>query len=254
MEREIQQQFGAVAENYVASVVHARGEDLPILRRAAALRREEWVLDLGTAVGHTAFMLAPDAAQVVGVDLTTEMLDRATRLAGERQVTNVTFARADVGHLPFSDSAFDLVTSRYSAHHYGQPSRVVAEVDRVLKPGGRFLLSDTVAPDDPALDTFINTVELLRDRSHVRDHTIAQWQTLLAGAGLQNEVVHTWNLRLDFSDWIERMRTPVQYVEILRALLRDAPTGARHAFSIEREEPLSFCLKGALILARKSHR
>ncbi len=252
MEREVQRQFGAVAENYVASAVHARGEDLPILRQVADLRGEERVLDLGTAVGHTAFMLAPHARQLVGVDLTTEMLERATRLAEERQVTNVSFARADVGHLPFPDSAFDLVTSRYSAHHYGDPSRVVAEVARVLTLGGRFLLSDTIAPDDPALDTFINTVELLRDRSHVRDHTIGQWQAMLDRVGLRSEVVHTWNVRLDFSDWVERMRTPQQAVEILRALLLEAPIQAQRAYSIVPGEPLSFCLKGALILAQNS--
>jgi SAM-dependent methyltransferase len=247
VDREIQQQFGAVAANYVTSAVHAQGSDLPILVAATGARGDELALDLGTAVGHTAFALAPKVGRVIGVDLTAEMLALARRLAAERRIANAAFVRADVTVLPFLDRAFDLVTSRYSAHHYAHPERMAREVARVLRPGGHFVLADTVAPEDPALDTFINAVELLRDRSHVRDHTVRQWQGLLADAGLTSEVVHAWDLRLDFADWVARMHTPLNAVALLRSLLLDAPSAAREAFHIDPTGPLSFCLKGAII-------
>src|SRR6185437_1231663 len=212
VDREVQQQFGAVAANYVHSTVHSRGPDLPVLVEAAELTGREEVLDLGTATGHTALTFAPLVARVTGVDLTDEMLAQARALASERQIPNVRFVHADVGDLPFDPRSFDLVTSRFSAHHYAQPREVAHEVARVLRPGGRFILSDTVAPEDPALDTFINTVELLRDRSHVRDHTINQWRDLLAGAGLASQVYHAWDLTLDFEEWVTRMRTPAEAV------------------------------------------
>jgi ubiquinone/menaquinone biosynthesis C-methylase UbiE len=252
MEREIQQQFGAVAENYVASAVHARGEDLPVLLKAAATTGGEHVLDLGTAVGHTALALAPRVRHVTGVDLTAEMLERATRLARERQIGNASFVRADVSQLPFGSASIDLVTSRYSAHHYADPAGVATEVARILKPGGRFVLGDTVSPADPSLDTFINAVELLRDRSHVRDYTVDQWLSYVERAGLRGEVVHCWDLRLDFAEWVERMRTPPQAIAILRTLLVEAPLEAKEAFRIDNSGPLSFCLKGAIIRAWKS--
>jgi ubiquinone/menaquinone biosynthesis C-methylase UbiE len=249
LDREVQQQFGAVAANYVASAVHARGADLAELVRASALRGDELVLDLGTAVGHTALAVAPRARRVIGVDLTAEMLGLAGRLAAERGVANVSFARADVSQLPFPAASFDLVTSRYSAHHYAQPDRMAQEVARVLRPGGRFVLADTVAPADYALDTFINTVELLRDRSHVRDHTVKQWQTMLSQAGLQSAVVYEWDVVLDFDDWVARMKTPPNAVAMLRSLLNEAPPAARETFQIRDDGRLSFSLKGVIIRA-----
>lgn len=249
MDREVQQQFGASAEYYVKSSVHARGADLAVLVDAAELRGDESVLDLGTAVGHTAFALAPRAAWVHGVDLTLEMLHRAQRLAGERHVSNVSLTRADVTRLPFCAASVDLVTCRYSAHHYAQPREVMREVARVLRPGGRFILADTIAPDDPALDTFVNAVELLRDRSHVRDHTVAQWKTMLGDAGFTSELLYTWDVELDFADWVQRMQAPPHAVTMLRSLLVDAPSPAREAFHITVADQLSFCLKGAIIRA-----
>ena len=249
LEREVQKQFGAVAAHYVSSAVHARGPDLPVLIEAAGLRGDERVLDLGTAVGHTAFAFAPHVARVTGVDVTDEMLAQARRLAVERGIGNVTFARADVADLPFERASFDLVTSRYSAHHYANPGQVAWEVARVLRPGGRFVLADTVAPDDPALDTFINAVELLRDRSHVRDHTVGQWRAMLATAGLSSEVFHGWDVELEFEEWVTRMQTPPAAVALLRSLLADAPPRAREAFRIRTRDRLTFCLKGAIIRA-----
>jgi len=123
------------------------------------------------------------------------------------------------------------------------------EVARVLRPGGRFVLADTVAPADYALDTFINTVELLRDRSHVRDHTVAQWQTMLSQAGLQSAVVYEWDVVLDFDDWVARMKTPPNAVAMLRSLLNEAPTAARETFQIRDGGRLSFSLKGAIMRA-----
>lgn len=251
LDRHVQQQFGAVAANYVTSVTHAQGPDLPKLVELAGPRGDEEVLDLGTAVGHTAFAFAPRVARVIGIDLTAEMLDQARQLALSREVRNVNFAQADVSQLPFGDASFDLITSRYSAHHYAEPGQVAREVARLLRPGGRFLLADTVAPEDPALDTFINTVELLRDRSHVRDHTVTQWQALLAAAGLRSAVVHTWNVALDFGAWVERMRTPPAAVAQLRTLLFEAPERARATFEIQTAPHLAFCLKGAIIRAEK---
>lgn len=225
-------QFGAVAENYRLSRVHATGEDLVIMREAVGRLANPLVLDAGCGAGHTAVAVAPVAREVIAVDLSPEMLAQVELLAAERGVDNVVVRQGDVEQLPFADSLFDAVVTRYSAHHWPDPAAALREAGRVLKPGGLLLLCDVVAPDAPALDTFLQTVELLRDGSHVRDHSVAQWRTLLAQAGFASSVLAEWVLPLDFERWTRRMATPPDRVAMLRTLLAAAPDEARQAFQI----------------------
>lgn len=228
----VRQQFGAVAANYVTSAVHARGADLADLARLVAGTGVERVLDLGTAAGHAALAVAPHVGSVVGVDITPEMLGHARDLARERGLDNVTFKPADVEQLPFVDRSFDVVISRFSAHHWPNLDRALFQAARVLRPGGRFLCIDTVGPDDPESDRFIDTVERLRDPSHRRNWTPAEWLALLQAAGLGGEVVQTWDLHMDFATWVQRMQTPAETVARLNALMDAAPAPARRLFNI----------------------
>jgi len=229
---QVRRQFGAIAAAYATSAVHAAGADLAALVEAAALTGRERVLDIGCGAGHTALALAHMAASVIAIDITPEMLAVAEGLAAQRGITNVAFRLGDVAALPFPDGAFELVTSRYSAHHYAAPERALAEVARVLCPGGRFLLIDSVAPESPALDTFFNAAELLRDSSHGRNCRITEWRRMLAEAGLTPDVLLETMVDLDGADWVARSRTPAEEVAALRRLFRQASLEARQRFAI----------------------
>lgn len=244
----VHNQFTPVAAEYAASAVHAFGPDLLALVQAAALTGTEQVLDVGCGSGHTALALAPYAAQVTAFDLAEAMLAQVQRLAAERGLTNVAVQQGDVGALPFADSTFDRVSSRYSAHHYPDPAAALRQIARVLKPDGTLLLADVVAPDDPTADTFLNTIELLRDRSHVRDHTVRQWVALCAEAGLQAELLGIWPIRLEFTAWVARMRTPPDAVAQIRVLFDGAPAGVRAALAVEADH--SFSVPVALLRAQ----
>lgn len=245
----VQQRFGAVAPRYVTGV-HAGGPDLEALVAAAAPRGSERVLDLACGAGHTALTLAPRVAEVVGLDLTEKMLAEARALAAGRGVANLRLERGDVEALPFPDASFDLATCRYAAHHFADPRRALGEAARVLRPGGRLLLHDVVAPELLVADTFLQTIELLRDDSHVRDHRVSEWEAMLREVGFAVRVVGAWPLAIDFEAWVERMATPAPEVAMLRRLLERPPAAAREALAIGHPGSHDFALPTALFEGR----
>jgi len=234
--RVVSEHFGSVAGNYTASSIHARGEDLKWLIEAVTLAGDERVLDVGTGAGHAAFAFAPHVAAVEGIDITPAMLEQAEHNAGERGLDNVAFSLGDVEDIPRPDASFDIVVSRWCAHHYADVRRAAAEISRVLKPGGTFLLIDSVVPNDARLDTVINTLETLRDTGHVRNYAIHEWLDFLERVNLHAEVLHEWALRLDGEDWVARMDTPPVYVEAIRALLAESDDGLRAVLGITDED------------------
>lgn len=226
-------QFGPQAEAYVASGVHALGEDLERLRRLAETLRPARALDLGTGGGHVAYALAPHAGAVVACDLSAEMIAAVEAESRRRTLTNVTGVIAPAERLPLEDARFDLLASRFSAHHWADLSLGLREARRVLKARGTAVFIDVVAPAAAALDTHLQAVELLRDPSHARDHRVSEWTGLLERAGFGIGEVRTWRLRMDFAAWVKRIGTPPESIAAIRALQAAAAATTRAYFAIE---------------------
>src|SRR5881628_507865 len=91
----VQSQFGAVAERYVTSAIHARGGDLARMIALAQPRGDERLLDIATGGGHTALAFAPLVRAVVATDLTPRMLEAAEAFIHEQSATNISFEIAD---------------------------------------------------------------------------------------------------------------------------------------------------------------
>ena len=246
--KDVRAQFGKTAAAYVSSTTHASGQDLERLIAVAAPRSGERALDLGCGVGHTLRRIAPLVAFAVGADATFEMMQ-----AGRESVVaapNAAFVQSDATALPFADASFDLATCRLAAHHFTAVAAAFRDVRRVLRPGGRFVLVDNYAPDDPALDTFINELEKLRDASHVRNHTIAGWRESLEDAGLRTSVESDlMTTKITTEGWLERSQTPADRAAEVRRRLRDAPAASRDAFQIT---DTTFAVPKIVILARRS--
>ncbi len=248
---KVEQQFGQVAENYRHSAVHASGDDLDVMVKSANLQGHEQVLDAGCGAGHTAVAFAKYAAEVIAYDLTEPMLEQVQTLATEHGVTNVRTQQGNVEVLPFDDDEFDVVVSRYSAHHWSHPQNALNEFSRVLKPGGQFILGDIVSYDDLAQDTFLQAVELLRDPSHVRDHRVSEWLDMFIRAGFSCEIVLHFAVPLNFNSWLKRMATPESNAKVICDLWAGAAQPIQDAFGLsfgwQDTDNFEFVIPGAVL-------
>ncbi|MCY1434020.1 putative methyltransferase YcgJ [compost metagenome] len=231
-EQVVQRQFGAQASAYLSSTVHAQGEEFAQLRERLSATSGARVLDLGCGAGHVSFHVAPLAGEVIAYDLSAEMLDVVASAAAERGLSNIRTEQGVAERLPFADGEFDFVFSRYSAHHWRDVGQALREVRRVLRPGGVAAFIDVVAPGLPLLDTHLQAVEVLRDTSHVRDYSPSEWTRLVGEAGLAVTACTRQRLRLEFTSWVERMRTPQVMRDAIRALQVSVGEEVREYFEI----------------------
>jgi SAM-dependent methyltransferase len=237
-------QFGAHAQAYVASAVHAGGADLDAVTARAARAAPRQALDLGTGGGHVAYGLAGVASAVTAVDLSPDMLAAVAGEARRRGLDNLETVQASAENLPFGDGRFNFLASRYSAHHWRDLPAGLRQARRVLRAGAPAVFIDIVSPGKPGLDTHLQAIELLRDASHVRDYSVAEWRTMLLEAGFSVEAVKIWRLRMDFASWIARIGTPTPLAEAIRLLQQKADEETRIHFAIESDG--SFLLDAAL--------
>lgn len=242
------EQYDSRAQAYLSSAVHAQGEDLESMAALVGPRPGAIALDMGCGGGHVAFRMAGQVGKVVAYDLSAAMLDTVGAEARRRGLDNLVTKQGAAEALPCPDASFDVVATRYSAHHWGAFRDGLAQMRRVVKPDGLGLFMDVVSPGVPLLDTWLQTLELLRDPSHVRNASVAEWQTALAAVGFAVDDVVTYRLRLEFASWIARMRTPDVHVAAIRSLHARAASEVKDYFQIGEDG--SFTVDTALIVAR----
>ncbi len=222
-ESKVREQYDPVAHSYLASSVHAQGEDLRHVARTIEQCGMHNALDLGCGAGHMSFAIAPFVDSVIALDLSDSMLRVVRDTALQKGLNNILTDQSSVTSLSYPDKSFDLCVTRFSAHHWFDVKQALSEIRRVLKPSGLLFVIDIVAPDNPLLDTHLQAIELLRDPSHVRNYSVIQWRTMFKDADFAVDKEHGWTLRMDFQTWIERMRTAPVSVAAIEMLLKNCP-------------------------------
>jgi ubiquinone/menaquinone biosynthesis C-methylase UbiE len=225
-------QFNANADKYAVSNVHRAGPSLPVLLALAEPVQGDLSLDVATGTGHTALAIARFVAKTIGIDIAPKMLEQARRLAAEQGISNCVFMEGSAENIPLADGQFTLVTARHAPHHFHNVALFLAEVRRVLAPGGRFVMSDQVSSSAEICDWFDNW-ERTRDPSHYMQRTVEQWNEEASKAGFRWVEHRLVPYRLEFNWWVQQAGCTDSVISALIEQAAHAPQSVRDSLNLE---------------------
>lgn len=231
---ESKAQFDKQATLYAASPVHRHGPSLPFLVEYADGQASDSVLDVATGTGNAAFALAPFVAEVVGLDVSEQMLEQARKRGTDEQIGNVRFQVGDAENIPFDAGRFSLVIARHAPHHFRDADQFLREVRRVLTPGGRFVMVDQISTS-AEIQAWNDAFQRARDTSHFRQRTVAEWKEMAEAAGLCWVRDTSVEYRMDFGWWVRQAGASEEAIRWLREHVRTAPAEARESARLEFE-------------------
>lgn len=227
----VQQQFRRQAEAYSAMKVVTDPRILDHMLEVSDVRPDMRVLDVACGPGFVAMAFAPKCRSVVGIDATDRLVARARAEAARRAITNVTFTLGNVERMPFGRDEFDIATCRFAFHHFAHPRQVLAEMARVLKPGGRMVIVDMTTSEDPAKSDYHNRLERLCDPSHARALPLSEWEQMIAEAGLGVARRGGRETSYDLESWMAHGGPPperrARIIEIMEASLETDRSGLK---------------------------
>jgi SAM-dependent methyltransferase len=189
------------AEMYRTSDAHREGPDLDLVVEWAAGART--ALDVATGGGHVARRLREARIDVVSCDPAPGMRPDIVCRAED---------------LPFSDASFDVVVSRVAAHHYANVEQAVAEMARVAA-------RTVIIVDNAFMGEEVEEAEKLRDPSHVRNYSEAEWRGFAEKAGLTVEEVRFFDKPIELQPWLDRCGCEGEDAERVRELLHERISG-----------------------------
>jgi ubiquinone/menaquinone biosynthesis C-methylase UbiE len=175
---------------------------LQLLVDCSGVRKQESVLDVACGPGLVLRAFGAAAAQVTGIDVTPAMITRARELVAG--FSNVALDTGDVQNLPYDDQSFDVVVSRFAFHHFADPRAVLGEMKRVCRPGGRVLVCDLLASEDPNKAEAFHELEMVRDPSHYRARRLEELQSYYRAHGLRPELAAMYQLPFELESFIAR--------------------------------------------------
>jgi SAM-dependent methyltransferase len=187
------------ADAYRTSPIHSEGEDLDLVVEWCEPGPGVTVLDVATGGGHVARRLREAGATVVTVDPAPGMHADTT---------------ATAENLPFADASFDAVACRVAAHHFADVLTAVKEMARVAK-------SRVVICDNTFVSEASEEADRVRDPSHVRNYSQAEWHSFFELAGLEVADEQFMHRPLEIQPWLDRTQTPPADQARVRELLGD---------------------------------
>lgn len=214
------EQFSAQAAPFARFAAHSAAESMRLVREAVGIGPNDEILDVACGPGIVACDFARSAARVVGIDLTPAMIEQARTLQAANGLANLDWRIGDVSELPFESSSFDVAFTRYSFHHMIGPARVLTEMARVVRPGGRVAVVD-VYSSGPEQGAAYDRVEKLRDPSHVRALGLDELARLFGEAGLEDVKTRFYGLEVDLDELLASSSPEPGAADEVRRIFRE---------------------------------
>ncbi len=218
-------EFSHQARSFDRAVAMRSAETLGALLELVPERDAGRWLDAACGSGVVTRALARQVDEVIGIDMTAAMLDVGRREADSAGLDNVRFESGDACALELPDAGFDGAVTRFSLHHIPVPGRMIAELARVVLPGGLVIIGDHVTEEDTAAAAWHQEIERLRDPSHWGCLTPTRVTELALHAGLILDAARLIPFRLDFDDWLARSSADADAAELIQVCLAERPDG-----------------------------
>ena len=180
----VQREFSRIASTYAWLTARPAAREARALIRWIELRPKDWVLDAACGPGVLARSLALRSSRVCALDLCPRMIE-AARSGRLRSRTSVWYTVGQVERLPYRSGSFNLVTCAYAFANVPQPLEALREFARVVRRGGRIVVVDVVAPEDPGRCAGLNRLEALRSCAPTRILKRSEFVDLFAAAHLR---------------------------------------------------------------------
>jgi ubiquinone/menaquinone biosynthesis C-methylase UbiE len=243
----VREQFTKTAEVFGDYAVAERVAEAESLARLVAAGPEDVAVDLACGPGTLALRFGKHVRWMCAYDLTPAILLRARQKAAhEGLLQKLGFAIGDAQTLPFADGSLDLAVTSYSLHHISDPARVIREMARVVKRGGRVGLIDIIVPEDPKVRALNHRIEWIRDHSHCRSLTLAEFQAMFNDAGLRITATETREHPRTFEHWMHVAGwkpSDAEYIEAYELMVSSIVDDGSNFHP--RMEPADVCQPGA---------
>ena len=207
-----------------------RDASLELLVDLARPTSHDTVLDYATGAGMAGFSVAPDVSTVEAADELPDMLEEGKRLAGELGLVNVAFTLVDLYSLPYKDGAFTLIVCRNAFHLLPDPATALAELLRVLSPGGRIVLLDPIV--DETTDKAFNEIARLREPAHRRHYQAGELDEIVERAGLRVKQRGTLRRTIDLDYWLQAAAVPPPKAALIRGRFKALPVEVQASMDV----------------------
>ena len=249
----IQHSFTIQAPNFESQTVNfSKEEYLNYTISRVASKGQDSVLEVAAGTCACGRSFAPLVQSVVCLDATPSMLQIGKQEAEKSHLNNMTFVKGYAEELPFLNDSFTIVFSRLAFHHFTDTDAVFSEMVRVLKPGGKLVMIDMEAADEPLRKTE-DEIETLRDPSHVKNMSKNEMLELFTAHSLQIEECETTKIQQKLNNWLALTRTPEPIQQKITERMRSELAGKeKTGFSPYVENgKICFNQKWLLLIGRK---